>query len=229
MYRFLQAGIIAQELLAKRLKEHRYNQSKTMPRLWTHELHPNTFSLLVDNFRVKYIREEKAQHLIQAAQKYYTCFFKKEGERCWGLAIEWDYSGKKVHLSMPTYVEKTLKWFQHPPPIVLQDELHQHVKKTYGANFHEANPPNTSPPLDKAGKKFIQEVTGVFLYLAQAVDSMMLTALSALASEQAAPTEKAMQKCLQFLDYAAFTRRCNCHLPSKQYETRNTQQCTVPI
>ena len=42
---------------------------------------------------------------------------------------------------------------------------------------------------------------GVFLYLAQAVDSMMLTMLSALASKQAAPTEKTMQKCLQFLDY----------------------------
>ena len=31
----------------------------------------------------------------------------------------------------------------------------------------------------------------------------MLTPLSALASEQAAPIEKTMQKCLQFLDYAA--------------------------
>jgi hypothetical protein len=31
----------------------------------------------------------------------------------------------------------------------------------------------------------------------------MLTPLSALASEQAAPTERTMQKCLQFLDYAA--------------------------
>jgi hypothetical protein len=37
MYQLLQAGIIAQELLAKRLKEHRYNQSKTTPGLWTHE------------------------------------------------------------------------------------------------------------------------------------------------------------------------------------------------
>jgi hypothetical protein len=32
---------------------------------------------------------------------------------------------------------------------------------------------------------------------------MMPTVLSSLASEQAAPTEKMMQKCLQFLDYAA--------------------------
>jgi hypothetical protein len=31
----------------------------------------------------------------------------------------------------------------------------------------------------------------------------MITTLSALASKQAAPTEKTMQKCLQFLDYTA--------------------------
>ncbi len=66
-----------------------------------------------------------------------------------------------------------------------------------------ANPPDTSPPLNKAGKKFIQEVMGIFLYLSHAVESTMLTMLSALASKQAAPTDKRMQKCLQFLDYAA--------------------------
>jgi hypothetical protein len=43
----------------------------------------------------------------------------------------------------------------------------------------------------------------VFLYLLQAVDSTTLTMLSALASKQAAPTEKWIQKCLQFLDCAA--------------------------
>ncbi len=36
MYRLPQARIIAQELLAKRLKEHGYTQSKTMPGLGTH-------------------------------------------------------------------------------------------------------------------------------------------------------------------------------------------------
>ncbi len=37
----------------------------------------------------------------------------------------------------------------------------------------------------------------------QAVDSTMLTPLSAITSKQAAPTENTMQTCLQFLDYAA--------------------------
>jgi hypothetical protein len=138
MYKLPQVGIITQELLAKRLKEHGYNQSKTLPGLWTHEWHPITFSLIIDAFRVKYIGEEYAQHLIQVVQKYYSCMFKKEGERYCRLTIKWNYAGKKVYLLMPSYVEKGLKQFQHPPPILPQDQLHQHVKKTYGANIRSA-------------------------------------------------------------------------------------------
>jgi hypothetical protein len=104
---------------------------------------------------------------------------------------------------MPLYLENALKRFQHPPLVVPQDQPHPHVKKQYVAKVQHAKPPDDSPPLDKAGKKFIQEVTGVFLYLARAVDSTMLTPLSALASKQAAPTENTLQDCLQFLDYAA--------------------------
>jgi hypothetical protein len=69
MYGLPQAGIIAQELLAKRLKEHGYSQSKTTPGLWKYEWHPVWFSLVVDNFGVKYIGKEHAQHLLQTVQK----------------------------------------------------------------------------------------------------------------------------------------------------------------
>jgi hypothetical protein len=60
-----------------------------------------------------------------------------------------------------------------------------------------------SHALNKAEKKFIQEVCGVFLYLACAVDGGLLPALSSPASQQANPTEKTMELCKQFLDYMA--------------------------
>jgi hypothetical protein len=56
--------------------------------------------------------------------------------------------------------------------------------------MQHATAPDVSIPLNKLGKKFIQEVAGVFLFLVRAVVSTMLTRLSALTSEQAAPTEK---------------------------------------
>ena len=93
--------------------------------------------------------------------------------------------------------------FPASTPIKPQNQPHPSVKKTYGAKVQYAHLPDEAPALDKAGKRFIQEVTGVFLFLARAVDGTMLTPLSALASKQASPTELTMEKCLQFLDFAA--------------------------
>ena len=60
-----------------------------------------------------------------------------------------------------------------------------------------------SPKLDKAGKKYIQQVVGSFLYYARAVDMTILHALSEIASEQANPTERTKKKVDQLLDYMA--------------------------
>ena len=104
---------------------------------------------------------------------------------------------------MPTYIEKALQRFQHPPPKKSAKPTAPQRQKDIRGKSAVRNPPDEAPALDKAGKRFIQEVTGVFLFLARAVDGTMLTPLSALASEQASPTELTMEKCLQFLDYAA--------------------------
>ena len=108
MYGLPQAGIIAQELLAKRLEEHGYSQSATTPSLWKHKWCPIIFSPVVDDFGVKYVGEEHAQHLLKMIQKYYQCSIEKEGEQYCGLIIKWDYPGRKVHLSMPNYIENGL-------------------------------------------------------------------------------------------------------------------------
>ena len=62
---------------------------------------------------------------------------------------------------------------------------------------------DTSPPLDKEGKRFIQEVCGTFLFYGQGVNGTILTALSALASQQATPTEKMKKLTKLFLDHMA--------------------------
>ena len=208
MYGLPQAGIIAQQLLAKQLKEHGYSQSETTPGLWMHKWRLITFSLVVDNYGVKYIGEEHTQHLLQTIQKYYQYSVKEEGGRYCGLTIKWDYPGKKVHLAIPAYIENALKRFQQPPPppIAPQNQPHSHIHKTYGAKVQHATAPDDSVPLDKLGKKFIQEVTGVFLFLARAVDSTMLTPLSALMSEQAAPTEKNNAKMSAILGLCGIAR-----------------------
>ena len=80
MYGLPQAGIIAQELLAKQLKEHGYSQSETTPGLWKHKWRLIIFSLVVNDFGVKYVGEEHAQHLLKIIQKYHQCSVEIEGE-----------------------------------------------------------------------------------------------------------------------------------------------------
>jgi hypothetical protein len=54
MYGLPQADILANLLLAKRLAPHGYRQTKSIPGLWAHDTLPVTFSLVVDDFGVKY-------------------------------------------------------------------------------------------------------------------------------------------------------------------------------
>jgi len=45
------------------LNKHGYHQSKLVPGLWKHNTRPMQFTLVVDDFGVKYVGEEHANHL----------------------------------------------------------------------------------------------------------------------------------------------------------------------
>jgi hypothetical protein len=71
MYGLPQAGILAQELLEKRLNEHGYSQSRVVPGLWTHTTRTISFTLVVDDFGLKYVGKENAMHLISILKQHY--------------------------------------------------------------------------------------------------------------------------------------------------------------
>lgn len=85
MYGLPQAGLIAQELLAKRLGEHGYFQSKIVPGLWKHKTRPIIFCLVVDDFAVKYVNRADADHLINTIKKYYQMTVDEEAKKYIGL------------------------------------------------------------------------------------------------------------------------------------------------
>jgi hypothetical protein len=66
------AGILANQLLRKRLAPHGYTEAKYTPALWQHDTRPITFTLVVDDFGMKYLGNEHTQHLITTLKKYYT-------------------------------------------------------------------------------------------------------------------------------------------------------------
>ena len=65
MYGLPQVGIIAQQLLEERLAKHGYCQSTTTPGLWKHDTHPICFSLVMDDFGVKYVGKELPEQLVR--------------------------------------------------------------------------------------------------------------------------------------------------------------------
>ena len=69
-----QAGRIANDQLKAHLAQFGFAPVPRTPTLWKHDTKPIFLSLVVDDFGVKYIGKENADHLIQALQKLYTIF-----------------------------------------------------------------------------------------------------------------------------------------------------------
>ena len=72
MYGLPHAGLLDNELLEKRLIKRGYQQSKLVHGFWTHDWRPVQFTLVVDNFGVKYVREEHPLHLKHTIEENYT-------------------------------------------------------------------------------------------------------------------------------------------------------------
>jgi hypothetical protein len=202
MYGLPQAGLLANNLLEKRLNRHGYQPSKLVHYLWKHNTRPIQFTLGVNSFGMKYISKEGAQHLKNALEEYYKFMCDWTGKWYIRIALDWDYNKCQVHLSMPNYAQKDLKQFQHKAG-KLQHASYQSAPIQYGAMKQYATQESKAPLLDNKAKRFIQQVCGKFSFLGRAVDSTLLCLISAIASQSSKPTEDTMQQTLQLLDYLA--------------------------
>ena len=157
---------------------------------------------MVKDFGVKYVGREHAEHLKSVLEEHYEVSTDWAGKKYIGLTLDWDYKGRKVHVSLKGYVERAAKELGHEPPCKQQTSPWRCAPIKWGAKQQFVEEEKPSPPLDKKGQKFIQRVNGKFLYLARAVDSTMLVALSNLASKQAKPTQETMRRARWLLNYA---------------------------
>ncbi len=105
-------------------------------------------------------------------------------------------------MSMPIYMKKALKQFQHIAG-KLQHAPHPSVPIQHGAKKQYATQELHAPLLDIKAKRFIQQVCGKFLFLGRAVNSTLLFPISAIASQSSKPTEDTMRQTLQLLNYLA--------------------------
>jgi hypothetical protein len=104
---------------------------------------------------------------------------------------------------MPTYVNKQLQHYNYTKSRIHQHTPLQPAPITYGSKSQEPNPLDKYKTLNKEDTKFVQQVTGSFLYYDRAVDPMILHALCTITSQQSAPTENTKLLSHTFLDYMA--------------------------
>ena len=129
-----QSGCITNNWLKAQLVHFGFAPVPRTPALWKHTTKPIIFSLFIDNFGVKYIGKENADHIIQALQKLYTISIDWTGSLFYGLTIAWDYAARTCDISIPNYLQTSLRKFQHPAPKRPQHAPHSWSKPNYGSH-----------------------------------------------------------------------------------------------
>jgi hypothetical protein len=116
MWGLPQAGILANKFLKKWFAPHRYFECKQMPGLWKHAKCPISFTLVVDNFRVKYMRQKDINHLIKCIKEKYELTKDWDSNLYCGICLKWDYDECTLNISMPGYIIKQLQKYKHASP-----------------------------------------------------------------------------------------------------------------
>ncbi len=164
------------------------------PGLWCHDTQPILFTLVVDNFGVKYVNADNVQHLIASMKKTYSLTKDWTGDLYCGIKLKWDYVNCTMDTSTPGYVKKKLQEYGHIMPKKLQTCPYLPEPKKFRTEAQVPLPPETSPKLDAKGIKRVQQIVGSMLYYARAVNMTVLKALRSITVEQTKASEKAMAR-----------------------------------
>ena len=105
IYGLKEAGKLANIQLQKVLATEGYYPCPFTQGLFRHETRDITFSLVVDDFGVKYTNRKDAEHLESVIKKNYPMKTNWDGDYYLGMTLKWNYNKthnkRSVELSMP--------------------------------------------------------------------------------------------------------------------------------
>jgi hypothetical protein len=203
IYGLPQAGLLAKQLLDQRLLVDGYYPAPNTPGLYLHTSRPISFTLWVDDFSIKYIKQEDAHHLLATLSKHYEVKPDWSGTKYLGLTLRWNYAKRWVDVSMLGYIRRALLRFAHPMPSRPQHAPHLYTAPKYGPGAQYAPDQEATTPLDATDVKKLQQVLGVLLFYARMVDNTLLVDLNILSSQQSNATDATMTKLTTLLNYCA--------------------------
>jgi hypothetical protein len=202
MYGLKQSGLLAKQLLQTRLASFGYYPARHTHGLWLHKTRQISFTLVVDDFVVKYVGKHHAEHLRNALLRKYELTTDWMVTAYSGMMLKWHYNKRICDISIPGNVSNVLSKFQHDSPKHPQHTPSWYVTPVYGAKTQYATRDET-PPLTAQQCITIQKVTGTVLYYVRAFDPTVLMPLNDIATEQTKATEKTQTATNQMLHYLA--------------------------
>ena len=201
LYGLRESGYITNVKLKIILGLEGYIPSKFTPGLFTHKTKEIAFSLVVDDFGVRYNKREDTEHLLKTIQDRYPVKAEWDPTFYLGITLEFGYEERTCKMSMPEYVKQALIKF-HCEFSKTTHSSFPFKAPVYGRKIQMATI-NKTNPMTTVQTKLLQQVDGTFLYYVRAVDCTMLHALSDLATRVKDGTQKIVKALNHFLDYSA--------------------------
>ena len=163
---FPQAGVLAIKLLNKRPAPAVYYEMPHTPVFWKHVSLPISFTLVVDDFGVKYVNKNNSDHLVAALKGKYKISEDWKGSLYCGIDLSWDYKNRTLDLFMPGYIKTQLKQYKHKKHTRPHHSPHPVAPRQYGKSAQHPIPPDETPAAGPDGILFVQNIVGSTLYYA---------------------------------------------------------------
>ena len=207
LYGMKQAGYLANLEVVEHLNNNGYTAPMNTPCLFRHHTDDVEFTLVTDDFGVRYGNKAAADKLLEVMSSKYPMTHDWTGTKYAGFDLLFDYSSatRRVELSMKGYILAVLRRFQHLVTTthnVYSPEFFTPIN--YGSRDSQlVKELDTLPILPAAQINMLQQITGCFLYYARGVDGTMLLTVDHISREQSHGTAATLQKAIRLLEYAA--------------------------
>ena len=150
IYGLPQAGALANKQLKNFLAPGGYYEFVHTPGRCLHATRPIHFSLVVDDFGVKYVGKQHVEHSVHCLKKHYAKVSEDwEGKLYCGITLEWYYNQSWVDISMPGYIKRLRQRYEHLSPKKMQHSPYRAHPKIYGTAAQNSMPPDDSPLINE--------------------------------------------------------------------------------
>jgi hypothetical protein len=205
LYGMKQAGYLANKDIVTHLANNGYTQCPNTACLFRHIKDDIEFSLITDDFGVRYGSKPAADKLLEVMSRKYKMTHDWAGAKYAGFDIlnVYDPHDTRCELSMKGYMAAVLKRFKiNATHNVYSPEFFQPIN--YGSNDSQlTKEQDSTPPLSATDINLVQQIAGCMLYYARGVDATMRPAVDHISMEQTHGTQRTMAKAIRLLEYGA--------------------------